>query len=436
MFALLRNLLRTPRDCDRIGNAVLTTYPSVKGEVNITDFVAMEVLRVCVPRLHELIRINPDRFAGIIGSSLDSNSKKELGEFHNRWLNDSAIIPADLKDDVRNVLSRLFPKLQGVWGNYGYGSDFLARWQRECRAASLEILPTCFRLAVPSRSFSRERTKAIIQKCSDFDALSSELAELVREKLPDGRTAIAVFLERATNLAEQLKLEGKSLVNLLAAILNDKFVEIADTSVAIGFPIDNSWRTIWLVIALVKGFDAEQRASYLKSTIVKAPGLSAVVNLVAILEGEHDPQARAKARAEPLLAEARCKELTAIAADRINGGAQDGLLAKTPLLGRVLWSWKRWKPEDAKSWINHFVEKDDGLLRLVEASTGEGRQSSIDDPVAQTFLSVNIRGLSEWIDLPTFRDRLETLRSSGKITDKQLFAVNEILKYLEAAKPA
>ena len=436
MFARLRNLLRTPRDCDRIGNALLTTYPSVRGEVNFTDFVAMEVLRVRVPGLHELIRINPDRFAGIAGSSLGASSKKELGEFHNSWLNDSAVIPADLKDDVRKVMSRLFPKLQSVWGNYGYGSDSFARWHRECRAASLEILPTYFRLGVPSGSFSRERTKTIIQQCGDFDVLSSELSELAREKLPDGRTAIAAFLERATNLAEQLKLEGCSLVNLLVAILNDQFVEIADTSLAVGFPVDNSWRIIWLVIALLKRFDAEQRASYLKSAVLKAPGLSAVVDLVTTLEVEHDPQARAKASAEPELAEGRCKELAEIAADRIARAAQDEVLAKTPLLGRVLWSWKRWKPEDAKTWINHFVEKDEGLLRLIEASTGEGRQTSLEDPVAQTFLSVNIRGLSEWIDLPTFRDRLEALRSNGEITGEQRFAVNEILKYLEAGKPA
>lgn len=435
MFALLRNFLRTPRDCNRIGNALLAAYPSVRGEVNFPDFLAMEVVRLCLPGLHELIRLNPDRFAGIVSKSSLQSQSKELQEFHDRWLNDSAVIPPDLKDVAQNVMSRLFPKLQGVWSNYQYGPDFLARWQRECRASSPEILPTYFRLAVPLRSISRQRMKAIIEKCSDLDSLGGELSALAQEMMPDGRTGIAVFLERAQNLADQLNLEGSDLINLLVAILNDKFVGIADASPAIGLRIDNSWRIIWLVTALLQRFGAEERASYLKSAIVKASGLSAVVSLVATLEGEHDPKARLNAIRETVLPENSCKELTAIAADRIARAAQDGLLAKTPRLGRVLWVWKQWKAEDAKTWVNQFVAKDEGLLRLIDASTGEGQQSSLQDPIAQTFLHVDVPGLSEWIDLPTFRDRFEALPSSGEITEKQRFALIQILKYLESAKP-
>ena len=163
MFAALQNLVRTPRDCGRIGNALLTTYPSVKGEVNFTDFVAIEVLRACVPGLHELIRTNPERFAGVVRESSSPSSKKELREFHDRWLNDPAVTPKDFGEALRDVMTRLFPKLQSVWGNHVYGSDFLGVWQRECRAASAEILPTYFRLAVPSRSISRQRTKMILE---------------------------------------------------------------------------------------------------------------------------------------------------------------------------------------------------------------------------------------------------------------------------------
>ena len=256
---------------------------------------------------------------------------------------------------------------------------------------------------------------------------------MLREKLPDGRTAIAVFLERATNLAETLKLEENDLANILIAILNDKFIGTADAWAIVGFPVDNSWRIIWLVTALLKRFDGEQRAGCLKTATVRASGLSAVVNLVAILEGEHDPQARAKTITEPLITEIRCQELIAIASDRIARAAREDELADTPMLARVIWVWRKWKPDDAKAWITQFAAKDQGLLRLIEASTGEGRQSSFTDHVAQSFLSVDIRGLSEWIDLPTFRSRLESLLG-GNLTDKQRFGVSEILKFSRPAQ--
>lgn len=435
MFALVRGLLKTPRDCERIGNALLTTYPSVKGEVNFTDFMAMQVLSVCVPRLYNLFRTDPDSFAGIVQSSLDPNWKKDLKAFHDRWLENLTIIPSELREPVRDVAMRLFPKLQAVWTNYQYGSDFLATWQRECRAASPEILPTYFRFAILSTSFSRERTKLVLETSGDSAGLDRELNKLTREKLPDGRTALSVFLERATNLTPYVRLGGNQRLNLLTAVLNDDFIEIADRSMKIGFglSIDNTWRIRWLVFALLKPLEPEERAGYLKSAVVNASGLSATVDLVAILDGEHDPQTRAKSMTEPLLTKQRCKELTEIGAGRIARAAQDGLLARAPLFGRVLWIWKQWKPQQAETWVKKFVENDEGLLKLIETSTGEVLHSS-QDSVAQSFLTTDVKGLSEWIDLLSLRARLESLQSAN-LSEKQRFAIGKILKFLDAPNP-
>jgi predicted KAP-like P-loop ATPase len=428
MFARLHNLLRTPRDCARIGNALVTTYPSVRGEVHFTDFVAIEVLRACVPRLHELIRTHPEQFTGIVESSLSQNSKKVLSEFHDRWLTDTTIIPEDLRTAVQDVATRLFPKLQNVWGARGYGLDFLKKWRGECRAASPEVLPTYFRLAVPSQSFSRQRTMAIVQPSSDFDALSNKLSNLLREKLPDGRTAISVFIERVTNLTEQIKLEGSDLINLLAAILNDQFIEVADSMVVVGFLINNSLRIIQLCRALLTPFEAGQRADFLKAALDKAPGLSAIVDLVSVLERQHE----ANRTTGFLVPESRCKELISIAENRISRAAEKGLLACAPQLAMVLGAWKRWNPDRAREWVVQFVTTDEGLLVLLETSTAEGVRTVLEDGVPEPYLTLNVEGLSDWIDLAAIRERLEALTIRSDIAARQRFAVSEILKFLDS----
>jgi predicted KAP-like P-loop ATPase len=340
----------------------------------------------------------------------------------------------ELKETARNTVTRLFPKLKGVWGNYRYGSDVLGQWQRECRAASPEILPTYFRLSLPSRTFSRERTKAIINKASNLNVLCKEISRLQDQKLPDGRTAVAIFLERAANLVEDLRLNETDIINLITAVLEDKLVKIADTSRIVGFPIDNRWRIISLVFSLLRKFDADQRLTLIKSAINIAIGTFLIVDVVATLEEEHESQGSAGSTKEPLLAKSDCEELVGMARAQIVRAAQSNELADVPSLGRILWIWQRWAPEEAKKWIDSLVAKDEGLLRLVDTSIGEGLQSSVDDPVAETFTSVNIIGLSKLIDLQSFSKRFQLLSSHRNITEKRRLALGEILKHLESTR--
>ena len=57
-------LMRTPRDVVRFINVLRLSYPPLSTEVNTADFIAVEALRIFQPRLYELIRSSPERFAG------------------------------------------------------------------------------------------------------------------------------------------------------------------------------------------------------------------------------------------------------------------------------------------------------------------------------------------------------------------------------------
>jgi predicted KAP-like P-loop ATPase len=425
MFAILRDFLRTPRDCIRLSNALLTTYPAVKGEVNFTDFIAIEALRVFVPGVYELVRANPERFAGVVSAHGD---KRELKDFHDGWIKDGAVVPDDLRRVVRDVVSRLFPKTKAVWENFSHGSDFLSIWRQQCRASSPEILPTYFRLAIPKRSLGRERVKKILSSCEDKQAFDRELEELARQKLPDDRSALAPFLERAVDLVDSVKIECVS--NLMASVLNDDFIRMKDTFSVVGFPIENRLRIIWLVFALLKRIDRPERSSYLKTAIVNASGLLAVVDLVADLQEEHQRPVGSRTGEKSLLSESDCKELEEIALDKIRNAAKKGALPKTPSLARILWIWKLWRPAEADEWVRSFVTTDEGLLTILETSTGEARESSEHNPIPRVVFSTNLKGLSEFVDFASIRKRIEALQSRTDLSEKQRFAITEVLNYL------
>ena len=57
--------IQSPRDIIRIMNALKVSWPAVAGEVEPTDFLALETLRVKQPRLHAILKANKDRLIGI-----------------------------------------------------------------------------------------------------------------------------------------------------------------------------------------------------------------------------------------------------------------------------------------------------------------------------------------------------------------------------------
>ena len=68
------------------------------------------------------------------------------------------------------------------------------------------------------------------------------------------------------------------------------------------------------------------------------------------------------------------------------------------------------------------------LSDLLELSVNTAYESSGANPVPKAVFNFSPTGLSEFINLGALKVRLERLRSQANLTEKQQFAINEILK--------
>ncbi len=139
------HFLNTMRNIKRLTNALKVAYPAVKGEVNPVDFVAIETIRVFSSDIYQLMRTNPDMFAGYT----DSNSYPKIDDikpFHNQWFEK---IPEEDRQAIKKLLMRIFPKLEAVFGGTHYGGHWTSTWRKQLRICSAEVFPVYFRLAVP-----------------------------------------------------------------------------------------------------------------------------------------------------------------------------------------------------------------------------------------------------------------------------------------------
>lgn len=429
MYAIVRRLLKTPRDCIRFRNALLTTYRAVRGEVNFADFLGMESLRLCTPRLYDLIRSHQDRFAG---SSPSQYEQEEQRKFHSSWFDDDDIVPPSEKDALRDLVSRLFPRVRSIWGNFHHGSGFLEIWHKERRAASPEVLPAYFRLSVPTNALGRKRAMEILEQAGKGDF--SQAVRLLRdERLSDGRSAVGAFLDEALILADVIP--TASIVTIITALLDDSLVAERDVSYVARFPINNILRINWLIRALLKRESESERGKSLESAVSKSSGISAIAEIVDGFDNEHDEQVRKRRAEPPTLSQEICSSLRTAVLAQIRKAAEDGTLLKTPSLARVLWLWKEWgQPGETERWFQKQCESDDAIPKLVGICVIEARESSEFNPVPKLVYRLNLESLSKFIAPESLKDRLAPLLKNSTLSSRERAGLEQLERYLQSGE--
>ena len=168
----------------------------------------------------------------------------------------------------------------------------------------------------------------------------------------------------------------------------------------------------------------------MKGAVWQSKGVFATANLVANLVEQNEPKAREQMLEEPLIPEAAATDLVAVATEKIKAAARNSELEKAPRLARLLWIWKRLGGQkEAQEWVRSFVGQDMGLLTILEAFTGIAPVSSEYNRVQREVFQADFRGLAEFLDLETFKERAAFMLQNKSLTERQRFAINQLLNW-------
>ncbi len=176
----LSPLIQTPRDVVRIVNALIVTFPAVRGEVNPVDFIALEFLRVFVPTAYATIRDNKGKFTDL---APDRGDPAATQQFHDGWLE---LLTARQQTPVKAPMKRLFPRLQWVWGNVSYGTDSLRSWSAQARVCVSEKFDRYFQFGVSPDVLSEQELRTFIGLGADVDAIADAWIGAFDERRPAG----------------------------------------------------------------------------------------------------------------------------------------------------------------------------------------------------------------------------------------------------------
>ncbi|MBD2165358.1 AAA family ATPase [Calothrix membranacea FACHB-236] len=256
-FSGIDHFINTTRDIVRLINILTVTYPVTNGEVNPADVVAIESLRVFCPVVYEIIRKNPQFFAGYIDNqSASFPTLDELKHFHNYWL---AQLKNEDKAPIQKLVLELFPKLESVYGDNYYDAEQENKWCEHLRICSLENFHNYFRLALTTRELPDSEVKAILSLGLDAKILGEKLIEMANQKLPDGTSKIRVFLEQLDDYSQtEITLDNVSAIVEALGKLDEHLLNFADEQYGM-FDLQNDVRIKRIISHLSNQLNEQER---------------------------------------------------------------------------------------------------------------------------------------------------------------------------------
>ncbi len=133
---VIRPLIRNMRDVRRYAAAIRGTVRDLKGQIALTDVLALEAVRVFLPDVFERLD------STIEGLTSTSTSMARGGDDEQLKRDVNALVEAggEHKDVFRNMIARLFPAGVHRVGGSHFGASWQSRWLRDRRMAHEDVL--------------------------------------------------------------------------------------------------------------------------------------------------------------------------------------------------------------------------------------------------------------------------------------------------------
>lgn len=407
----LKNFFRNIRDVKRFASSLEFSFSLMfKGEsieVNPTDFIAIEAIRVFAPGFYNFMRTRSDLFTSTDrnGSNSQTNTRKQEIE---DGLKDA---PPNLSKDIKELLRRLFPQIDGVF-QYGYsshGSDWLSTWNRTLRICSPKFFDAYFTL-IPGGDES-ELSQFEVDLILNSATNQTNFEKALLGFLEKGK--IKKVLERLEDYTgDKTKISDEAILSVVQTLFNISDVLPTDRNGMFDFGSDlQSARIIYQL--LKRDANKDNNFKTIKDAIEKSTGLYGPVYNVS-LESKKGDEAKEDSM---LIPKEKLSELHNACLVKINEYKKTGTLKANQNLLSILYKWKSWsKSDDWKEYVKEITTADEGLLEFLKPFIAESYSQTFGDYVGKKTKKFNYKSLDDFISTAEIKIRLENFKTtSGSI---------------------
>jgi predicted KAP-like P-loop ATPase len=390
LFADARALFATLRDVRRYTNVLPSTLSLVGDEVELTDVLALEALRIRVPDAFARIVAAKDalttaRDGGLGWSQADEERAKSQVE---------AIVGAadPFSDQVGAMITRLFPAAGRHLGRSSYGGEWLARWRRERRVAHPEVLDIYLQKALPPGVLPATLVEGALANFGDPQALSALLDGLSDHDLES-------LLGRLEHYEEDFPTECAE--RTIAAFFNVQ--DRLQRPKRHVFDLGADFAVPRIVLRVLRKLDQGEVARVVRVALPEIATLSDRGDLVRMVGYREDA-------GHKLVSETDAGELQSAFFDELLAADGARLRPERDLLRLLFWA--RGEREAAvQERVEQLVGDDDFLLGLLRAALGETVGSSVGDAAVRRSQQLNWAALTELVSHTVLADRVRQLHT-------------------------
>jgi predicted KAP-like P-loop ATPase len=424
----IRHFINTIRDVTRYVNSLRLSLEMVKEELNPIDFLAITALQVFQPEIYIGIRENKDIFAGESKDRSSDERKKSEKEICESII--SKVKRVD-RNTIEELLKRLFPKMEAVFGGSHYGGNWLDTWRKEGRICSPDLFEIFFRLSLPKSEISQKEITNILSKANKYEEFLGEMISLKK----DGKAVR--FLERLEDYTRE-DIPPENFNNVISVLM-----EIGDSLPEgnSGFwGIDSPMRILRISHQLLRRIeDKSERYKILKDAIEKTDSsLFTVVHEVSIQGQEHgrdgskekpNPEEKLTLKAEDL------DKLEQIASKKISEWAENGKLSDHRNLINILYRWERWKDKNKVDvFVKEMIKTDAGIVKFITSFLQKTSSYGMSDYVGKINWNIHVDSVKHFVDIDDITIRVREIykkESFEGLAEKQKQALKIFLDTID-----
>lgn len=425
----INKLLTTPRSVIRLNNALLLLYPSIKNEVDVIDFISLEIIRQNYSELYDWIRNNPRLF---ISMESDMFSRRDSSDIYREQFNNIIdSFPEKHRNALENILKRMFPnnqiEIQNAQSPKFQSNLMDPRRQGIC--LNYDTFLKYFRYQLDPEVFSHNDMLSFLNSTPEPQVFAEQVHSWASVQVRK-KSKIFIFFDYILPLIdENMPLESQKNFIFGCFLINDKiftYNEVSYSKSIYPIPRDLSMQIVITIFKCFHLMSYDERLELFKSaysTSISFVLMSDIINLLRQQNGDKNwgsdirsPQFDVLLRIDDL------NQIEDIFIQRIKEELSNNIMRLAgPDISSILYVWNKLSPEnsDLNDIINKFWSDDELILKVILSSREKNYLNPILPDSLEPYISENV-----------FREKVQEICSlkGEQLTEKQRRIILEFLK--------
>lgn len=392
-------------------------------EVNPIDLISLEVLRVFEPAIYEKL---PSLKVELTEGEGEYEPVKTKRKQNLHSLLDLA--SNDHKDQVLEILKKLFPNAEWAFGGVSRGAGSEAEWLEKLYVGASEFFNKYFIFTTPAGDVAQADIEEILLKTNNHGALLKKMRSLAKQGLLN---ALLSRLDYAYKEKIDISHAGTFVRSLLDIEDELSYLPFRDRY-GVGPDMHICRIILWY---LKQEKNVEKRAQILIAATKDSTGLFLpVMNTALELDVSRENR---EERARPISDESK-NILKRICLEKIENAARDGRLKSHPKMAYILYRWKEWGGDPRpKEWVTELLKSQEGVLNFLSAFVRSTKTWRGDSRFGKITNGHVLKDLEEFVKIEYLEEAVISISSNNFSDDerKLIDSFHMAIKRRQEGKP-